>query len=285
VPFTFFAHQAPVLPLVRRRTPRWDGVALVVGSAAPDLAYVTRGWGYGPWGIPLWFDGHRPQNVAAVAAGATVLAWVIRWWVLPVLPLALPDGGRFHLRDYRFLAQERPRWWITFLSALAGVVTHLVLDAFTHSDGSAVEISGPLQISLFTVGSRTVHVYTLLQYGGSVVLGIYAFWTLRRMGSERRFVPADVDPDGAAPELPRAVLAAFWTFVLASCALAVAYAQARSGFHYALNRPFYGNKSVVIISFCWVAFVGLTFACLAAEPFVRPARSPGGRTSGTSVVA
>ena len=89
----------------------------------------------------------------------------------------------------------------------------------------------------------------------------------------------------AAPELPRAVLAAFWAFVLTSCALAVAYAQARSGFHYALNRPFYGSKSVVIISFCWVAFVGLTFACLAAEPFVRPARSPGGRASGTSVAA
>jgi hypothetical protein len=285
VPFTFLAHQAPVLPLVRRRTPRWDGIALVAGSMAPDLAYVTRGWGYGPWGIALWFDGHRLQNVATVAAVATVLAWIVRWWILPVLPLALPDGRRWHLRDYRYLADEHPRWWLSFLSALVGVGTHLVLDAFTHSDGSVVEVSGLLQTSLFSVASRTVHVYTVLQYGGSVVLGALAVRSLWRMGSERSFLPDGVDPADPAPELPRGALAGFWALVVASCAIAAAYAVARSGYHYALHRPFYGNASVVIIAFCWVAFLGLTFACLAVQPFVRPARARGEEAPGTSVAA
>ena len=58
--------------------------------------------------------------------------------------------------------------------------------------------------------------------------------------------------------------------VAGACVVAAAYAHARSGYHYAFNRPFYGDKSVVIISFSWVAFIGLTFACLAAQPFIRP---------------
>jgi hypothetical protein len=273
VPFTFLAHQAPVLPLVRRPGTRWDGVALVAGSVAPDLAYVTRGWGFGPWGMKMWFDGHRPQNILVVAIGASLLACVVRYWILPVLPLALPRAGPFHLRDLRHVSNRRPRWWATLGSALVGALTHVVLDAFTHADGSVVEVGGPLQAELFDVGDRTVRVYSLLQYGGSVVLAGYTVWWFWRAGTERRFRPAD--PAARAEPgfvLSTRAIVAFWLWMLATCVVAVAYAQTRAGYHYAFNRPFYGSTSVVVISFCWVAFIGLTFACLAAQPFVH--RSP-----------
>jgi len=43
MPFTFLSHQAPVLPL-KIAAPRWfDGTALVLGSMAPDLFFVTHG--------------------------------------------------------------------------------------------------------------------------------------------------------------------------------------------------------------------------------------------------
>jgi hypothetical protein len=292
VPFTFLAHQAPVLPLMGRggldappprRRIDWDGVALVAGSMAPDLAYVTRGWWYGPWGIPMWFDGHRPQNLFVVTAAATLLAVVVRWWILPVLPLALPDGGSFHLRDYQRLSLVRHRWWETVASAFVGAVTHLVLDAFTHSDGAGSGSSGFFQTPLFGVGSRTVHLYTALQYGGSVVLGAYTLWWMWRAGRARAFrrivVPGEVDAIGTDgergapdPELPRGPLVAFWSVVAASCVIAAAYAQARSGYHFVFHRAVYGTKSVVIISFCWVAFIGLTLACLVIQLYVADRR-------------
>ena len=159
------------------------------------------------------------------------------------------------------------------MSALVGAVTHLVLDAFTHSDGSVVEIGGPLQASLFQLGSRTVHAYHVLQYGGSVVLGAYTIWWFWRAGGERRFLPAGRAASSEQDAtLPRRVVIAFWIWIALVCVVAAGYAHTRSGYHYAFNRPFYGDKSVVIISFCWVAFIGLTFACLAAHPFIR--RSP-----------
>ena len=43
MPFTFFAHQAPVLPVAWAWPNATDGVALVIGSMAPDLAYVLNG--------------------------------------------------------------------------------------------------------------------------------------------------------------------------------------------------------------------------------------------------
>jgi hypothetical protein len=161
---------------------------------------------------------------------------------------------------------------VTYLSALVGAITHLVLDAFTHSDGSVVEVGGPLQASLFEVGSRTVHVFHVLQYGGSVLLAAYTIWWFWKVGGERRFLPEGRTSLDDRWSLPRSVVAAFWAWIVASCGVGVAYAYTRAGYHYALNRPFYGSKSVVIVSFCWVAFIGLTFACLAAQPFVR--RSP-----------
>jgi hypothetical protein len=40
MPVTFFAHQAPVLPIARRWPQATEGIALIVGSMAPDIAYV-----------------------------------------------------------------------------------------------------------------------------------------------------------------------------------------------------------------------------------------------------
>jgi Domain of unknown function (DUF4184) len=43
MPFTFFAHQAPFLPMARRWPRLIDGTALIVGTMAPDLAYALNG--------------------------------------------------------------------------------------------------------------------------------------------------------------------------------------------------------------------------------------------------
>ena len=276
MPFTFFAHQAPVLPLIEGHPDRWDGVALVVGSMAPDLAYVTQGWGYGPWGMPLWFDGHKLANLPTVVLAAAALSIVVRRVVLAVLPRMIPDGGVLHLHDYRNIADHTRRWWVTLTSAFVGVLTHLVLDAFTHPDGAVVEAFGFLRITLFDIGGHSVRIYSVLQYGGTVALSWLAARSLVRFGERRRFASTDGRSPAAPSDGARRV---FWLITVAGVVAGVAYAVSRSGPHMLGGAVISGSKSTVIIAFCWVGFLGLVLACLGVEAWTA-ITSPGRSTPG-----
>jgi len=263
VPITFLAHQAPVLPIARRWPDRFDGLALMVGSAAPDLAYVTHGW-YGPAGIPLWFNGHRLQNVVLLGAMASLLTAVFRRVVLPVAPLAVGDAGSFHLHDYRSLAAVRHRWWVIWASAMVGIATHLALDSFTHDDGLAVRTApGLLAARLGTFHGKVIHTYSVLQYGGSLVLAVIALWYLARYGRERRF---------RDPAIPAAVLsgrarALWWVIVAAATVVAFGYGSTRLDGRPA-GRYRIQNDSVAIVSVWWVVTVGVVLACLVVSSAV-----------------
>jgi hypothetical protein len=270
VPFTFFAHQAPVLPLVERNPGRWDGVALVAGSMAPDLAYVTNGWGYGPWGIALWFDGHRLANLPTVTIGGALLAVLVRKIVLVVFPLAVPDGGVLHLADYRNIARRTPKWWVTLGSALVGALTHIVLDDFTHPDGAVVQAVGLLRTNLFTIGGHTVRIYSLLQTVGSVVLGVIALWSLMRIGRARLFArPSDVS--GRRPSLGRRQLWIFWSIIAVGVVGGLAYAHSRAGRQRVGATTFNSTTSTLFIAGCWVMFVALVVACVVLRPAAKRA--------------
>ncbi|MGI5175491.1 DUF4184 family protein [Dactylosporangium sp. CA-152071] len=118
MPLTFPTHPAAVLPLKVWR-PRWfDGVALVTGSVAPDLAYVLDGSG-----LPVWPLSHQlPGLVVWCLPVAVAVAWLIRR-AAPVLAAHLPGSG-----DYGVLGPHRPSWPVTVSSALLGAASHLALD-------------------------------------------------------------------------------------------------------------------------------------------------------------
>nr|MDT0657477.1 DUF4184 family protein [Micromonospora sp. DSM 115978] len=123
MPLTFPTHPAVVLPLKLWR-PRWfDGVALVVGSMAPDLAYVLDGSG-----LPVWPFSHQLLGLVGWCLPVTlVVAWLIRR-AAPVVASHLPAAGPLALSDYGVLGQCRHRWPITVCSALLGAASHLALD-------------------------------------------------------------------------------------------------------------------------------------------------------------
>jgi hypothetical protein len=153
MPFTLLAHQAPVLPLAGRR--RLDGLALVVGSMAPDLMAVTGGWGYAGAGVPLYLDGHRVQNQLLVALVAVAVTAVVRVAVVPVLPRLVGARAGSVLDDLFAPPSAGPRWWWTFASAVIGAATHLALDALTHSQGRPVwwlQIGLSVALALVTIG-------------------------------------------------------------------------------------------------------------------------------------
>lgn len=109
-----------MLPLKLRFPRRFDGVALVIGSAAPDIGYVLAGIAEPSahaWHSLLWF--HLPVVVG--------LTWVVRW-AAPAVAAHLPGI----LRDYAVLGTVRHPVVVTAYSGLLGALTHQVWDAITH---------------------------------------------------------------------------------------------------------------------------------------------------------
>lgn len=274
MPFTFLPHQAPLLPLVGRDA-RWDGVALVAGSVAPDLFYVTNGWGYGPFGWSLWFDGHAARNQFWVVLLAVVLTVVVRRIVMPVAPLALPDLGGLGIRQYAAASQHRHRWWVTVGSAAVGAASHLVIDSFTHTDGAVVQAVPALRTSLFQVAGKQVSIAAILQYGGSVVGVVAAIWMLRRLAAEGAIARGTPVPGARLDPTAHGLL---WGSVALGVVGGLAYGWSRRNWLDFDGVVQTSGSSVVIMATCWVAFGGLVAGCVLAR--LAGITSPGRSTPG-----
>ncbi len=126
MPVTFPAHQAAVIPLKMARPEWFDGTALCVGSAMPDLSYAFGSWmgrqSHTALGIVVW-------SIPA----ALVIVWVLRWRAASGIFATVPDAGPLRLRSLRVLGTRRPRWVVTLYSAAIGAASHVVIDGFTHS--------------------------------------------------------------------------------------------------------------------------------------------------------
>jgi hypothetical protein len=208
VPLTFFAHQAPVVPLKLWR-PRWfDGTALCLGAAAPDLAYPLGGW--------LSAESHTAIGVLTWSLGWTLVACTLmRRWVAPTAFAQAPDLGSFRLHSLRVLEWRRPPWWMTVSSALLGAASHVLIDAFTHRDrfgASLLHLDG----EVLTVQGRVFTSARILQYLGHTLgslLGVFLLWHIgRRRKLEQWYGDASVDA-GRRFSLDRRARGLFWLIV------------------------------------------------------------------------
>ncbi|WP_326591542.1 DUF4184 family protein [Streptomyces sp. NBC_01294] len=193
MPFTL-SHAAAVLPAVRR-TGRARGPlvasALVLGSFAPDTFYFTDAIVEG-----VMAYGSFTHSLAGVfTLDAVLTAVLVGCWLLLREPLIalLPRGrqGRVHafVRGEEWRGRRRlpalAAWF--YVSAVAGSLTHVVWDSFTHIDrwgtNALPELGEPLAFGL--------PLYSYLQYGSSAVAACALLWftatALRRL------------PDSAAP--------------------------------------------------------------------------------------
>lgn len=179
MPLTFLAHQAPVLPIARRWPGRVDGIALVIGSMAPDMAYVLAGSRFSLWahGFPAVVLFSLPVTLA--------VSWLIARVVSPVLWDHLPDAGPFRLHDFRALARHRFVWHRAALSALVGALSHILVDHFTHAWGfMAVHVDWYSTVIGEALG-REWTAYRIAQYVGHVGGAAACLWLLARYGRER----------------------------------------------------------------------------------------------------
>ncbi|MEU9142903.1 DUF4184 family protein [Streptomyces sp. NPDC048349] len=195
MPFTL-SHAAAVLPAVRR-TGRARGPlvasALVLGSFAPDTFYFADA----VVGGVMSYGAFTHSLPGVLTADAALTAVLVAYWLLLREPLValLPRAwrGRVHAfvrgehwrgRQLRALAL----WF--YLSAVAGSLTHVVWDSFTHLDrwgtNALPALGEPLAFGL--------PLYSYLQYGSSAAAACALVWfaatALRRIAP--RPVPASV---------------------------------------------------------------------------------------------
>jgi hypothetical protein len=124
MPSTVPTHPVAVLWLKLWRPDRFDGVALVMGSIAPDVGYTLHGYvtvHSHRWHAPLWW------GLPVALVGTRLVRWAA-----PTVAAHLPAGGWLALRDYGVLGRVRHPLTVTALSAVLGAISHLVWDLFTH---------------------------------------------------------------------------------------------------------------------------------------------------------
>lgn len=174
MPFTL-SHAAAVLPLFRGPL---VPAALVAGSMAPDVPYFLRAAGLpvaaGDWWEPLLngTTSHGWPGAAQVALPVGLALYVA--YRLARRPLgALTPDGRAPLTPPSTPAALAA----VVASAALGVLTHLLWDSFTHTDGWFVQHLEPLQRPA-AAGQTWVRVLQHL----STVLGLLALaaWSWRR---------------------------------------------------------------------------------------------------------
>lgn len=139
MPATFASTSAVVLPIKIRWPRAFDGVALVVGAAAPDQGYAVYGWLHVPathaWNGLLWFV--LPITILEVWLCRRAAPIVAAHLAAISRPAWLAAAGRrFAVGDYGAIGTRRHRWYVTIYSTLLGGVLHLVWDGLSHRPGA-----------------------------------------------------------------------------------------------------------------------------------------------------
>ena len=188
MPLTF-AHPAAILPLPRLLR-KWSvPSALFIGSMAPDFAFF----------LPLGVTRLQSHSLAGVfwfcLPVGLIVYFVYHLFLKHPLVSLLPDMISRRL-THIIGAHPFPTdsWSAVAISLLAGTLTHLAWDSFTHPGAPGVEAIPFLRMEVFTVDTYHAYVYKLLQYFSSgfglLVLGLWSFLWLRKT------------PLGAEPAVP-----------------------------------------------------------------------------------
>jgi hypothetical protein len=181
MPFTV-SHIAAVLPA--HRSLRRSGLlsAAMIGSMVPDFGYLL------PWHLSR-AQTHSASALLSFCLPTGLLAWLLfQLLIKPAWGAVLPDGWRL-----RLLAEHpgaRLGHWGVWLRAacaiLAGALTHLVWDGFTHEDGRGVRMLPFLEDTGPGISGHVLPLYRWLQHGSSLLglaLVIWAAWQWTRTAS------------------------------------------------------------------------------------------------------
>jgi Domain of unknown function (DUF4184) len=123
MPLTFPSHQALVLPLKARWPHRFDGIALCIGSMAPDLSYAL---------LPMRVNVHNLLGLFTWSLPITLgLMPIAKHVFLPWLAAVHP-----RLAPLRAAAREQTTLLRSGVCALMGSASHVLWDGFSLPEGT-----------------------------------------------------------------------------------------------------------------------------------------------------
>lgn len=164
MPFTI-SHAAAVLPFSGFLA-RWRVLsATLIGSMVPDF-----GW-FMPW-RPARFETHSVVGLFTFCLPAGLATfWVFQRLIKTPLAELLPDGAYARWRALAAPADYAdPMQWIwASCGLLAGALTHLVWDAFTHEHALGLRMIPALDESAVRIGGHYLAGAHLLQDASSLI--------------------------------------------------------------------------------------------------------------------
>jgi hypothetical protein len=219
MPFTI-SHTAVVLPFSRWLA-RWQVLsAATIGSMVPDFR--------------VFFPGMPRVETHSFTALFTFCLPVglVTYWLFqrliksPILEV-LPEGPYARWRPFAAEANIRSlrQWLLAAGGVLAGALTHLIWDGFTHDSGRGVRMFPVLDDSIIDIGSRHIPSIYVLQDLGSLI-GLAAVLAMLCYGLRRG--PEAAVPNRLIPSRERMV----WWLIYALAAgifTAAVYIWARLG--------------------------------------------------------
>ncbi len=165
------AHPAAIIPLHR-----WLGrysvpSALAIGSVIPDT------WYFVPFlGRP---DTHTVHGALLYCVPLALFAYVLYHLLFKQPLLALfPPRLAAKLRAWTPSGLPEAPWHAVAVSALAGVLTHVVWDSFTH-EGLLSARYPLLEATLLTLGGYELRVLQLLQHSSTLAGAAFLAWWIR----------------------------------------------------------------------------------------------------------
>ena len=178
MPFTI-SHTAVVLPFTRLLA-RWQLLsAAVIGAMVPDFRIFFPG-------MPR-VDTHSATALLTFCLPiGLVTYWAFQLLIKAPMIEVLPDGP--YARWQPFAARAQIRSWRQWLRAaggiLAGALSHLIWDGFTHDGGRGVRMFPVLDDSIIDLGSRHLPAIYVLQDLGSLI-GLAAVFLMVCYGLRR----------------------------------------------------------------------------------------------------
>jgi hypothetical protein len=214
MPFTI-AHIAAALPF---RKTRFKISAVVIGSMAPDFEYFLRL-------APQGRFGHTPLGLVTFTLPvALAVLWLYHKTVKPavvkLLPVRIQQRLESNCGEFRFGGGKQ--FAMLVIAILAGALTHLLWDSFTHYEGWPVEhwalLSEPVTIPWLR--PYPLYVFKLLQHVSTVIgMGILAVWFI---GWFRRTKPAQTLDSQLSPGSKLRVVASLLLLAFCGALLRVA---------------------------------------------------------------
>ncbi|MET7394766.1 DUF4184 family protein [Dactylosporangium sp. NPDC005572] len=196
MPLTFPSHAAAVLPLKLWRRRWFDGVALTIGSAAPDLPYSLSPY--------VNYNAHTWSGILLCCVPLTVL--------LTVLTRAAAPSVVAHLRpfltgDWAVLGARRHPWPVTVASAWLGAASHRLWDLVTHAANAD---RGTSRLTFLDATAFAGQPWWRVLHYGSTLVGALVVLALARHVTRTGWLRVGVATVPVAPRRP----AVFWTAAL-----------------------------------------------------------------------